>query len=90
MTKDAPACPYCGAGMKKWRIPGDSTWLEEYHFVCFNDDCEYYVKGWDHMQENYQQTASYRCRINPSDGSQGPLPVWSPTAHRDYILDDDE
>ncbi|MFO8055968.1 MAG: ogr/Delta-like zinc finger family protein [bacterium] len=85
-----PGCPYCGAVMKKWKVPGDSTWIEEFHWVCFNDECEYYQQGWDWMLTRYQQHASYRCRMSPSDMRPMPLPVWSPSAHREYILDDEE
>ncbi len=90
MQQEIPGCSHCGAAMKKWKIPGDSTWNEEFHWVCFNDDCPYYVRGWDHMFKEYQQTTSYRHRMNPSTGKCGPLPVWSPSAHLDYILDDEE
>lgn len=90
MKKSNPACPHCGVTMKKWKIPGDSTWTEEFHWVCFNDKCTYYVKGWDWMFEKYQQAASYRCRMNPTNGVCGPLPVWSPAAHKDFILPDED
>ena len=76
--------------MNRWKIPGDSTWTEEFHWVCFNDECSYYVRGWEWMHQNYQQVASYRCRINPSTGASGALPVWSPDAHKNYILPDED
>jgi hypothetical protein len=40
------------------------------------------------MYEVYKQTTSYRCRMNPTTGKCGPLPVWSPDAHKDYIIPD--
>ncbi len=76
--------------MSRWKIPGDSTWLEEWHYVCFNDKCEYYVDGWEWMFKQYQHTSSYRCRMNPTTGKFGPLPVWSPDAHKDFILPDED
>ena len=84
----APACPHCGVKMNKWRIPPDSTWVEEFHWVCFNDECSYYVKGWEWMLDKYQHRSSYRCRMNPRDGGVGPVPVWSSTALKDEILPD--
>ncbi|RKX26840.1 MAG: hypothetical protein DRP45_02495 [Candidatus Zixiibacteriota bacterium] len=80
-------CPHCGIEMKKWMPPEDSSWDRLYHFVCFNDDCPYYVNGWQHMEQNYSQKASYRHRYDPHLDESGPLPVWSSNAHRGRIID---
>jgi len=90
MTESKPRCPHCGAAMKKWKIPGDSTWVEDFHWVCFNDQCDYYLKGWEWMMTQYQQKASYRHRMNPRTGESGPLPVWSESAHKDFIIEDED
>jgi hypothetical protein len=42
------------------------------------------------MKERYQQKASYRYRFNPQNGEEGPLPVWSPEAHRDKIVEEED
>ena len=90
MSKEIPCCPHCGARMKRWKVPADSTWNEDFHWVCFNDDCPYYVKGWEWMASQYSQKSSYRHRMNPSNGQCGPLPVWSADTQKDYILPDDD
>ena len=90
MTKSAAACPHCGSTLKRWRVPDGATWGEEFFLVCFNDECSYYKEGWDWMMSEYRQTASYRFALNPSTGGSLPIPVWSATATREMIIDDEE
>ena len=85
--KDVPNCPHCGSIMKKWKVPDNSTWITEFQWICFNDDCEYYVKGWDWMMSQHQVRASYRCRIDPRSGKDNPMPVWSKDALKDDIIE---
>ncbi len=51
MQEDKTICPHCNQKMQRWRTPPLSTWSAEYFYVCFNDKCSYYVKGWEHMQK---------------------------------------
>ena len=88
-TVDKTICPHCGQKMKKWKVPEDSTWKNEYHWVCFNDECPYYNRGWKWMAEKYQQQASYRFSYNPDTGATGPIPVWSPNALKSGIIEEE-
>jgi hypothetical protein len=83
-------CPHCESGLKKWRVPEDATWDEEFFFVCFNDECSYYKEGWAWMKEQYNQHTSNRYAVNPTTGASFPLPVWSASATREMIVDDGE
>jgi hypothetical protein len=85
---EAPCCPHCGATMKKWRVPMNSTWESDFQWICFNDDCEYFIRGWDWMMSQHQVRASYRCRIDPMTGKAHPMPVWSYKALKDDIIED--
>jgi hypothetical protein len=85
MTEEVQ-CPHCRNTMLRWHPPADSTWGGEPQYVCFNDRCPYYVEGWSWMQETYRVHASYRHRYDPRAKTSGPLPVWSPEAHRDAIV----
>lgn len=87
---DPTMCPHCGVKMLKWQSPPESSWGLSVQYVCFNDDCPYYVKGWEHMSKNYAQKASYRHRYNPDNDETGPLPCWSPNAHRANIVEEED
>ena len=83
-------CPYCESRLKKWRVPDDASWDDEFFFVCFNDECPYYKRGWEWMKEQYNQKASYRFMINPSTGASSMIPVWSDSATREMIVEESE
>lgn len=74
--------------MVAWANPQLSTWSGDFQYVCFNDDCPYFVRGWEWMRSQYNVHASYRFRLDPSNGEQGPLPVWSRHAMIYSILQD--
>lgn len=79
-------CPHCSEPMLKWANPQLGSWSGEYHYVCFNDQCSYFVNGWRWMSEQFNVTASYRYSFDPSTGERGPLPVWSKEALRCNIF----
>ena len=88
--KKSYSCPHCGSRLMPWRSPDMTTWGGNVQYVCFNDECEYFVRGWNWMQEHFEQQVSYRHRYDPETGDQGPFPVWSKSALRDLILEEGE
>jgi hypothetical protein len=91
--KQAPDCPKCGVKMLKTENPPFSFsdglgWCVPYFYVCFNNECDSYAKGWDHLMKNYGKTASYRCMIYPDSGAEDTLCVLSPEAYTGQIMEE--
>ncbi len=59
-------CPYCGEALEKWMVPDTpfNEWPNEYFYVCFNDDCPYFVRGWD-LVGGLGNVGSYRLIYDP-------------------------
>jgi SAM-dependent methyltransferase len=90
-VKETLRCPYCGEKMKKWAVPNNPfayTWDNEFMYICFNDECPYFVRGWDHMYREGNRGTSYRCMYNPENDRCSPIPVPSPRALRESIVED--
>ena len=85
--EERPKCPLCGEAMLKWQPPAENTWSEPFQYVCFNDDCSYYVEVWDYMQKTRESNTSYRCRLNPRNNICDPIHVWTKHDLRDGIIE---
>jgi len=81
-------CPHCDQPLRRFRLPDNSGWEGDSQLACFNDDCPYYRRGWQHMEDRFAVKASYRYRVDPTTGHASPLAVWSATALKDQVLDD--
>ena len=83
-----PICPYCQKKMDKWKAPPWTDWNTDFLFVCFNDDCPYFVKGWDWLREHQNVHASYRHSQHPKTGKTYPLVVNTKEARKDGIIEE--
>ena len=87
-TNDPTFCPHCNKKMSKWRAADLNAWGPVVQYVCFNDECPYYINGWKWMEERFGTTCSYRHRYNPETKESGPLPVYSDTVGKSQIVSD--
>lgn len=88
--KDTLLCPYCGHRLRKWAVPQTpfTTWPNEYMYICFNDECEYLVKG----REGTAPYGTPMCRLlyDPLQDCCQPIPVPNLRALRDGIMEEDQ
>ncbi len=94
MNLPKPKCPHCDTEMSIWEVPAISVgdglgWGEPFLFICFNDDCPLFRKGWDDLLENLGQKSSYRCMNYPGTDTFEILPVFSSFGGSDQIVTDD-
>ncbi len=93
LSKEKPECPHCNKEMSLWEVPPISFsdglgWGAPYLYVCFNDECSLYKKGWENIEEHYGHRASYRCMCYPGADKFEIIPVFSPHGGEGQIIDD--
>ena len=65
-----PVCPYCSRRMRMWEcgemvFSCGAGWGTPYLFLCMNDQCPPYVRGWESTRAHYGRCVSYRCIAFP-------------------------
>jgi len=88
--RETLCCPYCDQKLSKWEVPDNpfcQTWDNEFMYICFNDLCPYFVRGWDKMYRDTLQGMSYRLMYNPEKDRCLPIPVPSHQALKDGIIE---
>jgi len=93
LEQEKPKCPHCKQEMSIWEVPpinfSDGLgWGEPYLYVCFNDECPLYKKGWKDLEEHIGHVASYRCMCYPESKKFEVMPVFSPQGATGQIIDD--
>ncbi len=80
-------CPHCGAKMNGIETPLESSWGGEIHQICFNDECGYFCRSWETLENQGVENTGYRCSMDPR-GKVGPMAVWSLDALKDRIIEE--
>jgi hypothetical protein len=87
-------CPHCGAKLTLCHAPpvhvGDGLgWGSEFLFICLNDDCPLFVKGWGFIEQQYGRVGSYRHMELPGSKEDYNMMVASKQAFTGSIVDVD-
>ncbi len=94
LAMQKPKCPHCQEEMKLWEVPpinfSDGLgWGSPFLFLCFNDECPLFVKGWEDLEENFAQRASMRCLNYPGTEQFECMPVFSRAGGQGQIVDEE-
>jgi len=86
--KNTLCCPHCDTPLEKLEVPQGNLaeWPNEYFYVCLNDNCLYFIRGWDAMatQGNH---CSYRLLYDPINDCCQPAPVHNRNELRDCVVE---
>ncbi|MGD9950679.1 MAG: zinc ribbon domain-containing protein [Desulfobulbus sp.] len=85
-------CPHCSGDLVLCHSPavhvGDGLgWGSEYLFICLNDSCPLFVKGWDYIANQYGHVGSYRYMEIPNSKESYNMMVAGKAAFTGSIVD---
>jgi len=85
-------CPHCSGDLILCHAPpvhvGDGLgWGSEYLFICLNDSCPLFVKGWDYIANQYGHVGSYRYMELPNSKEKYSMMVVTKEAFTGSIVD---
>ena len=75
-----PDCSHCKDTMVRYDLPpvafSDGLgWGTSFLWICGNDNCPIFTKGFDHTMENYGQASSLRVIVEPDTGRESVVPA---------------
>lgn len=85
-------CPHCKTRMACCEAPavhvGDGLgWGSDVLFICLNDYCSLFLKGWDHVDGQYGHHASYRYMELPGSKESNVMMVGNKDAFKGSVVD---
>lgn len=86
------ACPHCSNQLSLCHSPpvhvGDGLgWGSEYLFICLNDECPLFVKGWEYIENQYGHVGSYRYMEIPNSKESYNMMVVGKEAFTGSVVD---
>ena len=90
--KNIPSCPHCNTELSCCEAPpihiGDGLgWGSEILYICLNDYCSLFLKGWDQIEEKYGHHASYRYMQLPDSNEANVMMVGNSDAFKASVID---
>ncbi|MFT5698669.1 MAG: hypothetical protein ACI8ZB_001524 [Desulforhopalus sp.] len=88
-------CPHCNEELSCCEAPpihvGDGLgWGSEVLFICLNDACSVFLKGWDSIEEKYGHHSSYRYMELPDSKEKNYMMVGNADAFKSCVIDKEE
>lgn len=85
-------CPHCETKLSPCEVPpfhiGDGLgWGTEVFFICLNDECPPFVRGWEHIEEQFGHVGSYRYMRLPNENKGEMMMVGNKMAFTGSVLD---
>lgn len=90
--EETHVCPHCKQDMSCCEAPaihvGDGLgWGSDVLFICLNDYCSLFLKGWDHVDGQYGHHASYRYMELPGSKEGNVMMVGNKDAFKASVVD---
>ncbi len=92
ILKEEKICPHCKNRMYACEAPqihvGDGLgWGSDILFICLNDYCSLFLKGWEHIENKYGHHASYRYMELPGSKESNIMMVGNKDAFKASVID---
>lgn len=84
-------CPHCKRNMECCEAPqmhvGDGLgWGSDVLFICLNDECSLFIRGWEYVEMQYGHKSSYRYMELPGSSESNVMMVGSKNAFKGSVL----
>lgn len=94
VVDEVKICPHCNQKMICCEAPqihvGDGLgWGADVLFICLNDYCSLFLKGWQHIENQYGHHASYRYMELPGSKEANVMMVGNKQAFTGSVVDRD-
>ncbi len=92
---EVKTCPHCKQDMSLCESPpihvGDGLgWGSDVLFICLNDSCPLFLKGWDQIEHQYGHHASYRYMEVPGSPEGNCMMVGNADAFKGCVVNKEE